>query len=235
MAVVRGGRRARARVAVGPVAQPAVAQQASPTATPWVVNVQYAQPVIRTPTPTVVVTNTNSQSLANAPVPTPVSVATALAAPTPNSLQLGGCSDQLFVDCAINKSNGSTAEGTLQAWAIQSALQLYKLPPTDAPLLMSNARDSLRALILSRLLTASQKSPSEQTPEEAAMVATISGRVKQFKHRRCRGRGSPVPELAAEPVLLPTAAGGACSRRLELLRYESNPAGTHAPALAADL
>jgi hypothetical protein len=168
-------------VAVGPVVQPAVAQQANPTATPVTVSLQIAQPAAPTPTPQpVVFTNTNQQSLVNGSVPTPVSVASALATPTTGALQLTGCSDQLFVDCTINKSNSPTAEGTLQAWAIQSALQLYKLPPSDAPLLMSNARDSVRGLLLSRLLTASQKPPSEQTPEEAAMLATISDKVKQF-------------------------------------------------------
>src|SRR5262249_59628254 len=78
-------------------------------------------------------------------------------------------------------TNTPTAADTLQAWAIQTALQLHKLPSTDAPLMMSNERSTVRALVLSRLLLASQKAASQQTPEEAAMLATISDQVKQFK------------------------------------------------------
>jgi hypothetical protein len=166
-----------------PIPATAVATRPTAAATPTAQGIP-AQITLVDPTPTVqsvsLIQLGTPQTFATGGVPTPAPTVLPTAAP-------GGlaqsCNDPnrlfgtMYGQCALDVNT----QDALQTWAIQSAITLYKLPPTDGPRLMSNARSTLRALVLSRLLTASKKPASQQTPEEQTALATLTTYVQQYK------------------------------------------------------
>jgi hypothetical protein len=81
--------------------------------------------------------------------------------------------------------------------AIAGVLRDHQLPAEDAPLVMGNARDSVRAYLFAELLNVIQKNP--RSPEEDEIVAFYAGKVRDLRVRQAQISEDEYARFAANP------------------------------------